>query len=373
MDWRPPCKLATGLVACLTCLPVTVHAMCCPIPCYECLITSAGQANLVVMERENGVVRLIPNIIIQGMAADFALVVPTPALPEFRPVSSVIWEQARRLTAPLSVWRRDSGAFGCSRDTVVFDAATTETASPEELEVVVHDRQSVGAFDVTVVSSTDPHALLDWLIANDYSLSANDADKFAPYVARGWFFTAMKLDRSDPANQMPPDGWDVQVDPVEIRYSATEFEAALPIASINRATWMPMLFYVVDDHRATLEGATTLYANRLSSNEYRGVTRAYPELAAFMRAGRFVTALARTFTDSDTMDTSAFIERAPTDSEFRRGVNLGALPLELWFVVALVVAFAGRVVLRVASAGRGIDGRRVGRRRHWSRAAILRV
>jgi hypothetical protein len=55
--------------------------------------------------------------------------------------------------------------------------------------------------------------------------------------------------------------------------------------------------------------------------------------------GSFVTRLQRIFAPEDVVERSIFVERAPTDEEFRRGLVQGALPGEL-VLLALVLAWA---------------------------------
>ncbi|MFQ5599778.1 MAG: DUF2330 domain-containing protein [Candidatus Krumholzibacteriia bacterium] len=322
--------------ACLAFLAgAEVHAVCCPIPCDDCWITSQGQLNLVVMDRDRGEVRLLPNVNFVGMAEDFALVVPTPAIPEFEVASRDVWAEGRALTSPIPDSRpADEGIFGCADDRIAVDFGAEEAD-----DVFVHVERTIGAFLVTVISSEDPNALVDWLAEHGFALGAEDATRFAPYVQRGWFFTAMRLDPNDPGNQMPPGGWDADVHPVLFVYEAQEFELPLPIMAINRAGWMSVFVYVVDDHRMTFEGFDTDYANRLSAGEYAAIAERYPNLARFLSPGRFVTRLQRTFTDADAMDRSIVLERSPTDDEFRRTFRrrFGAIPAEFLLFAFLLV------------------------------------
>ena len=293
-------------------------AICCPFPCGDpdCWIRSIGQLNLVVIDRAAGRVRLVPNIRFSGQSPVFALVVPTPSLPSLEPADKAIWTEASLLTAPLRAIRSGSGSLSCdSRDDAIpLGAGETTLAG----DVVVHARETVGAFEATIVSSSSSTALVDWLNDNGFTISQADADRFEPYVARGWFFTAMKMDTTDAANQMPVNGWDAQVNPVIFDYAATEFEIPLPVLTINMGTSLPIVVYVVDDSRAAIAGFATDYANRISESEYAAIRERQPTLAPFLASGRFLTRLARTFTDPSTMGASVTTERATTDDEFRR-------------------------------------------------------
>lgn len=293
----------------------SAFSVCAPFPCDECMIRSQGQLNLVVMDRENGRIRMIPNMRFTGNASSFAVVVPTSALPELSPAESRIWNDAQALTSAL----RQPAAMDCDNESVTrpatgdTDAATDDGAGG----VVIHGEHTIGSFLATIVSSDSSTALVDWLNENGFSISETDASLFAPYVERGWFFTAMKLDTSKVETEVPSGGWNTDLNPVIFDYEGDEFELALPIISINRAPSMPVLFFVVDDHRSALDGFRTRYANRINAEEGEAIAWQYPAIAEFVTAGTYLTRLDRTFTSASVMSKSILLKRASTDDEYR--------------------------------------------------------
>ena len=332
-----------GLVvalATLATLPARVAATCCPIPCTDCWIRWSGQLNLVVMDRAAGEVRLVPNIRFAGMSPDFALVVPTPSLPAFELGPETIWTEALEATKPAAAQDSNNDLFGCNRNNAIF----FESPRPADAGgVVIHAERTVGAMHATVISSDDPTALVRWLAEHGFALTDADAARFAPYVARDWFFTTMRPDTTDAANRMPPGGWNANVPPVVVRFAAQQFELPLPLLAIGAQPLTQLVFFVVDDHRMALPGFATFYANRISRSELSAMRRTYPALAQFLGEGRFLTRLDRTFRDPSEMETAIVLERAPTDDELRRTrfPFVGAVPLAL--VVALL---CGRAVVR---------------------------
>lgn len=342
---RYPLLMLLGLIgAGLLGAPRAAKSICPPFPCEDCWIFSEGQLNLVVMDRENRKIQLVPNIRFTGNSRELALVVPTPALPVLAPAQKAIWDEAREMTKSVRSTRgRDESYFGCG-------SVTTSVLSPadggggvdgESDDVVIHGQQTVGAFEATIVSSESPNALLEWLNENGFVISPEDAALFVPYVERDWFFTAMKLDTTDAANRMPEIGWDAEVNPVSFTYESEEFELPLPILTINKAPVLPIVVYTVDEHRTSLPGFTTDYANQLTAREFDATISLYPSFSAYLGSGRYLTRLRRTFTDPSTMSESVMVTRAPSNDEFRRvakaqGLNgpfdlmLVALPVALW-------------------------------------------
>src|SRR5262249_51406543 len=127
------------------------HAVCCPFYCNGCFLQTTAQWNVVVMDRNAGAVRLIPNVAFAGPAPDFVLVVPTPSIPAFAEVPKEIWDEAARITSPVRSQRPASN--GCNGSPEFAPAAVGDGG------VVVHVDQTVGRFQATVVSSDDPNAL----------------------------------------------------------------------------------------------------------------------------------------------------------------------------------------------------------------------
>jgi hypothetical protein len=314
-------------------------AMCVPFPCNDCELVSWGQLNLVIMDRSPGRVRLIPNIRLIGDAADFALVVPTPSDPVITPAPREVWSEALALTAPLGSFRQDADRFtlGCSTTT---EPPVTPAGSDDA--VTVHRNETIGAFLATILSSTDPAALVRYLRERNFPVDGEESLAVATLVTRGWYFTAMKLDTSNPAAQVPPGGWDNNVDPVTFTYEAGEFELPLSFLGINRGFRVPMVFYVVDDHRVTLSGFRTTYANRISEDEYQAIGTRHPWLAGYVAPGRFFTRLDRTFTGTEPMAGFLPLEQAPRDDEFRRMNSWSGIPAD-WLLLGAVPWLARRM------------------------------
>lgn len=312
-------------------LPAAARATCwCVFPPDQFLQWS-GQVNLVV--RDGGTIRLIPNIRITGTADDFALIVPTPALPALAPVDQAIWTDAADLTKPAVRRSLDSGDCG----TAVQSADKSGDPLPLDT-VIVHSQETVGAFEATIVSSTDPAALVTWLNDNGYLPDATQVAAFTPLVQAGWFFTAMKL---LPGTPVPGNGWDTSVDPVEFTYAADEFDIPLHVLAINVAPALSITVYAVDDHRMDLPGFQASYSNRLSAGEMNAISAAHPTLAPYLGSGRTLTRLSRSFDASELAGTLR-LERADTDDEFRTIVGARTVSGDFLLFGTLIAGLAWR-------------------------------
>ncbi len=289
-------------------------AMCVPFVPDNHWIAATGQLNFVVMDRENDRIHLIPNIGINTDSDDFAVVVPTPTVPEFAPADHLIWDEARQLTLPLARRRGNStGGFDCGTTVMYADQEAADGA-----DVVIVSTHTVGDFEMTVLEATDPDALADWLTANGYLLEPAHHAALAPYVERGWYFTAMKVAES--ANLPVPDnGLNLDVDPVMISWAGDGLEVPLPLLAINMRDWgMEVVLYVVDDHRMNLPNFETSYANRISASELEAIDSRHPIVAGHLAEGRFLTKLSRGFRSPQEMSAPVELRQAATDEEFRK-------------------------------------------------------
>ena len=297
----------------------TAVAMCIPFPCEDCAMRSAGQINLVVMDREGGTVTLIPNIRFVGNAEDFTLLVPTPSVPFLEPVDTTVWDEAFAMTAPVNAQLRNDG-FGCGNEDngarFFVDPATDAEGGGGD-DIVVHNRQTVAGFLAETVSASSTAALTAWMVDHGFDITPGEAAAFGPYIERDWVFTAMLIDPQKPPT-LPPGGWDNNVDPVAFVYEADRFEVPLPILDINRESSLPMAFFIVDDHRTELEGFTTVYANEISRSELRAIREEFPVMGGYLDRDRFLTRLDRNFTTQDAFEADLPLRSTSDDREFRR-------------------------------------------------------
>jgi hypothetical protein len=291
------------------------HAMCCPIPCRDGSVASDVQVSYVVMDRKNDRVDLIPNIRFAGISEDFSLIVPTPTRPTLSAAPDEIWDQAAQLTSA-GTSTQSYTSFSCTiRTGAPLDSG--EPSYPWD-GITVHGRVTMRDLSATTVSSDDPAALVRWLDDNGFEIGDADSARFAPYVARKWFFTAM---RPNTAAQMPDDGWDADVMPMRMSYSAADFEVPLPILTVNRSPQLVMQFYVLDNTKTQLDGFTTLYANRLNTGEVESIREKYPALADLVEPGRVLTKLRATEITDEMASASIPLKRAPDNDEVRVARN----------------------------------------------------
>lgn len=187
----------------------------------------------------NGTETLVIETSFQGPGTNFAWVVPLPAVPTIKAVSTGVLPtlqtifQPRVLPSVKHYWlalpigafllwiirliRRESFfgllVLGCILLVVLFlfgpvlgpahsrsKAGGLSGAEPTLVQVL--NRERVGLFDTATIQSADPQALLRWLNENGFATPTNLVPVLADYVRDGWVFGAARLDAGPGAGEM---------------------------------------------------------------------------------------------------------------------------------------------------------------------------
>ena len=153
--------LCLGLVAALFAFLATRPARAdgYPVPPYGRSgdVEMPGQKAILLYDALQGREELILSVQLLGASPDAAWVVPLPSAPEVRTASPEWFVQLSDLTQPRVETRY-----------VPFPLLGAAGAGEAPSGVEVLSREQIGAFDVSVLSSDDPGALLEWLNGNGY-------------------------------------------------------------------------------------------------------------------------------------------------------------------------------------------------------------
>ncbi|HEU5072597.1 MAG TPA: DUF2330 domain-containing protein [Polyangiaceae bacterium] len=165
-------------------------------------------AERILFEIGEDSVTMTTQISFAGDAADFAWILPLPEVPD--PESLAIFPQ-RALTAldtntgPDFVLPSDcySGGFTIGGGFSATSGATgTDGGGPPPVQV--HVRAEVGGYDVAVIESEDPAALIEWLRTEGYRVTEPMEPYIELYAEEGMKFLALKLlETSDVADITP--------------------------------------------------------------------------------------------------------------------------------------------------------------------------
>ncbi|MCO5999319.1 DUF2330 domain-containing protein [Actinoallomurus rhizosphaericola] len=302
------------------------------------LITSTNSG--VDVAAETSIVRydgsseeIVMRLSVRSSARDAAWLMPTPSRATVTLGERGWFDQLDRLTAPKVVRRRhwlpDLG--GGTR--------VAGAPAPAGGRVGVLAQQRLGPFEVTTLSAADPRALAAWLTSHGYHLKGRLAQALAPYVARRWTYTAVRLaPRSGPLSG--------ELDPLRIRFAA---DAPVYPIRLSRLASTPQAvhLYVLAPHRVTVRGLSlfTTYAGRV-----RPAQVASPGLRSLLGGGAFLTEFVRQgIPPADFTDDLGFTYTADTpyqQVEYEEGglVTFLGLPAVLWLLAAPAAVLVALVV-----------------------------
>lgn len=130
----------------------------------------------------------------EGDHTEFAWVIPTPARPEVQGRYATIFRELHELTKPYV--REAPEGIGMA----LFSSRGFASSAGFMDQVHLLERQQIGVFDVSTLSSEDPKALRSWLVSNGYAIPEEAEASLSAYVEEGWYFVAVRIDLS-PADE----------------------------------------------------------------------------------------------------------------------------------------------------------------------------
>ena len=200
--------------------------------------------NILFIQGE-GTVTTHVQIQYSGTAADFAWILPLPAVPELAVSHNQIFTQLQSATQPdFQLNFVDEG--GCY-DSYFYDlifggcsaCADVGNYGPPGVEVVAQEQ--VGPYDTAVVSSEDAQAIVDWLVDNGYQLGDLGVELLTPYVEEGFYFLALKLS---------PDRDVGDLQPIAVTYTADAPGIPIRLTAVATEPDLGVLAYILGEHRA---------------------------------------------------------------------------------------------------------------------------
>ncbi|MBN9606640.1 MAG: DUF2330 domain-containing protein [Actinomycetales bacterium] len=217
---------------------------------------------------------------------------------------------------------------------------------------VVLDRVQLGPLEASTLAADDADALRAWLDENGYGIRPEIQELLGDYVARGWYFVALRL-----TGDLPLDG---ELDPVRVSFPS---EALVYPLALSRAAERPQTvrLYAFDAHRldaAPLGGGAAL--------PQQAVLFSGPAPAGFEARGARLTVLEMWFADpAAQIPGDLALVAAPSDEPVAPAARIEVRPVALlglglgWWIVALVVV----AVLVGAALAPGLGARRRASRR----------
>ena len=142
------------------------------------------QTALIVFDNNNE--ELYLNVGYQGDVNKFVWIVPTPNLPKVTEAPAALFIELHEITKPKIKY--DSSYKNHWGSTDLFS---------DEGKVIVHSKEKIGSYEVSVLSAEGSESLYKWLRANQYQVPEEAKKLLDWYINKNWFFTAMKISEDD--------------------------------------------------------------------------------------------------------------------------------------------------------------------------------
>jgi Tol biopolymer transport system component len=211
----------------------------------QTVAAGSSGAQRAILICEDGLESLVLETAVETTAG-YAWVVPTPGLVQagqVREAKPFVFGLLDEVTAPTIYLAEAGPGCGCAR-AAHEGMALGESATPP---VTVFATTRVGGYEVSTLSATESEALADWLTEHGYNIPQAATKVLADYVARHWYFTAIRV----PDSAVTTDG-QVSLAPLVLPFEAAEPVFPLLISSVSAAAEASdILLYVFSDGPVT--------------------------------------------------------------------------------------------------------------------------
>jgi len=278
-----------------------------PIPPYghEADVEMPGQKAIIVYDAEMGREDLILSVQLLGKSPEAAWVVPVPSLPEVDTASAEWFSRLSDLTQPEIVTQA-----------VPFPMIGAGSEGGRQGGVEVLSREQVGVYDVSILSSGESGALLEWLNENGYTFPEEGEPILDDYVEEGWCFMATRV--------LPGETATLEGDVQPLWLS---FDTEQPVYPMRLTAlvddYMDVLIYVLADHRMEIEDVESGFETEFAGSLVLEPVASEGGDLVDLLAGRpyYVTKLRSSYFAAWETTDDLYLRRAASDEPYRRVVH----------------------------------------------------
>jgi hypothetical protein len=184
----------------------------------------------------------------EGNAADFGMVIPTPSKPKLD-------EMPREFFKELAVFTiLEPMDLSKYKNLVRLSASGGDQKKNGDKRptVKVLEAGVVGSLDYKIILAERADDLYEWLKANKYSYSGDEAT-LDFYIKKKWFFTVMKIDPMQ-MKKRKDGSYEGEVTPTRFTFASEKLIYPLKITQISVKDKTEALFYVQAAHKVDLPG-----------------------------------------------------------------------------------------------------------------------
>ena len=290
------CVLATAIAITLAFMATPVEACGCGI--YLPLEGEASVSEEHVLIRWDGQTEdIVMTLGVLGSSKEAAVIFPVPTRATVKLADAKIFDVLQELTKPII------------KNEIMIIPPMGGGAPPPSVTLL--ERQTLGPFDVSTLAATDANALSDWLAANGYILSPEIAKVLEPYVAKNWFYIAVRLSPGAGADQLTGE-----LDPLWITFDYDQIIYPMRPSALARDN-LTVFLYILADHRVeksmTFGYQDVQYANWIDP---ASLEKDSP-LAPFITKKLFLTKIVEQIYQPETIQDDFIFKYANTDDTYR--------------------------------------------------------
>ncbi len=235
----------------LVAVPRPVDSACCYFAAKDKDVLQPAQKAFLTWDDKEKVETFTVQPKFEGNAADFGMVIPTPAKPKLDEMPRDFFKELAVFTIlepmDLSKYKRRYLASGAPRAAGGGFGGKGKHESVKVLETGV-----VGSLDFKIIQASKADDLYEWLKENKYSYSGDEAT-LDFYIKKAWFFTVMKIDPMQ-MKKKKDGSYEGEVTPTRFTFASDKLVYPLKITQISVKDKTEALFYVQATHKVDLPG-----------------------------------------------------------------------------------------------------------------------
>lgn len=200
----------------------------------------------------------------QGPPGGFAWVVPVPKRPHVKILQGALFHELAEIVEPFP-------------PPMLLSSHIPEALEPQK-GVRVLERETVGAYDVSVLSATDGGALARWLKRNGYFLPPAAKIPLAAYVREKWTFVACRIKVAQNAHGLQSG----TLAPLSLTFPTQKIIYPMRLSSVNRQPFHLLIYLMRPSPGQPLpDPGTPPFSNTAPPIDPLDEQYRYPDLVGF--------------------------------------------------------------------------------------------
>jgi hypothetical protein len=232
--------------------PRPAESACCYFAAKDKDILQPAQKAFITWDEQEKVETFTVQPKFEGNAADFGMVIPTPARPKLDEMPRDFFKELAVFTIlePMDINKYKNRARYLSAPGAA--GAGFGAGKAREKAVKVLEAGVVGSLDYKIIQADRADDLYEWLKDNKYSYSGDEAT-LDFYIKKKWFFSVMKIDPMQ-MKKKSDGSYEGEVTPTRFQFASDKLVYPLKITQISVKDKTEALFYVQAAHKVDLPG-----------------------------------------------------------------------------------------------------------------------